>query len=369
MRGQDDQQLGVFSYVSPEQRIPHDHPIRQLRVMADEALRELKPRFSRLYAKSGRPSIAPERLLRALLLQVLYSVRSERMLMEQLDYSLLFRWFVGLNMDDPIWDVTVFTKNRQRLLAGNIADAFFAAVLKQARQRNLLSDEHFTVDGTLLEAWAGQKSFRHVDDDRQPPTTGTGEGSNPTVNFHREKRNNQTHCSTTDPDAMLSRKSRGSGAVLAYRGHLLTENRNGLVVSTLTTRAYGSAERDAALLMAEGLPGTHRVTLGADKGYDAHDFIAELRHMEITPHIAQNDTNRRSAVDERTTRHTGYQVSQRKRKLIEEVFGWMKSIGLLRKLRHRGLERVSWMFTFAAAAYNLVRIRNLIRSAPQRQCA
>jgi len=272
-------------------------------------------------------------------------------------------------MDDPIWDVTVFTKNRQRLLAGNIADAFFAAVLKQARQRNLLSDEHFTVDGTLLEAWAGQKSFRHVDDDRQPPTTGTGEGSNPTVNFHREKRNNQTHCSTTDPDAMLSRKSRGSGAVLAYRGHLLTENRNGLVVSTLTTRAYGSAERDAALLMAEGLPGTHRVTLGADKGYDAHDFIAELRHMEITPHIAQNDTNRRSAVDERTTRHTGYQVSQRKRKRIEEVFGWMKSIGLLRKLRHRGLERVSWMFTFAAAAYNLVRIRNLIRSAPQRQCA
>lgn len=369
MRGQDDQQLGVFSYVSPEQRIPHDHPIRLLRVMADEALRELKPRFSKLYAKSGRPSIAPEKLLRALLLQVLYSVRSERMLMEQLDYSLLFRWFVGLNMDDPIWDVTVFTKNRQRLLAGNIADAFFAAVLKQARQRNLLSDEHFTVDGTLLEAWAGQKSFRHVDDDRQPPTTGTGEGSNPTVNFHREKRSNQTHCSTTDPDAMLSRKSRGSGAVLAYRGHLLTENRNGLVVSTLTTRAYGSAERDAALLMAEGLPGTHRVTLGADKGYDAHDFIAELRHMEITPHIAQNDTNRRSAVDERTTRHAGYQVSQRKRKRIEEVFGWMKSIGLLRKLRHRGLERVSWMFTFAATAYNLVRIRNLIRSAPQRQCA
>jgi transposase len=201
--------------------------------MADEALRELKPRFNRLYAKTGRPSIAPEKLLRALLLQLLHSVRSERMLVEQLDYSLLFRWFVGLNMDDPIWDVTVFTKNRQRLLAGDIADAFFAAVLKQARQRNLLSDEHFTVDGTLLEAWAGQKSFRCVEDDQRPPTTGTGEGSNPTVNFHREKRSNQTHCSTTDPDAMLSRKSRGSGAVLAYRGHLLTENRNGLVVSTL----------------------------------------------------------------------------------------------------------------------------------------
>jgi transposase len=369
MRGQDEQQLGVFSYISPEQRIPHDHPLRQLRVMADEALRELKPRFNKLYAKTGRPSIAPEKLLRALLLQLLYSVRSERMLMEQLDYSLLFRWFVGLNMDDPIWDVTVFTKNRQRMLAGDIADAFFAAVLKQARQRNLLSDEHFTVDGTLLEAWAGQKSFRRVEGDQQPPTTETGEGSNPTVNFHREKRSNQTHCSTTDPDAMLSRKSRGSGAVLAYRGHLLTENRNGLVVSALTTRAYGSAERDAALLMAEGLPGTHRVTLGADKGYDTHDFIAELRHMEITPHVAQNDRNRRTAVDERTTRHAGYQVSQKKRKRIEEVFGWMKSVGLLRKLRHRGLERVGWMFTFAAAAYNLVRIRNLMRGAPEPQCA
>jgi IS5 family transposase len=209
------------------------------------------------------------------------------------------------------------------------------------------------------------KSFRRVDDDQQPPNTGTGEGSNPTLNFHGERRSNQTHCSTTDPDAMLSRKSRGSGAILAYRGHLLTENRNGLVVSTLTTRAYGSAERDAALRMAEALPGSNRVTLGADKGYDAHDFIAELRHMQITPHVAQNDTNRRSAVDQRTTRHAGYQLSQKKRKRIEEVFGWMKSIGLLRKLRHRGLERVGWMFTFAAAAYNLVRIRNLIRSAPQ----
>jgi IS5 family transposase len=276
---------------------------------------------------------------------------------------------VGLNLDDAVWDATVFTKNRQRLLDGDIADAFFAAVLKHARQRDLISDEHFTVDGTLLEAWAGQKSFRRVDDEHQPPAARTGGGSNPTVNFHREKRSNETHCSTTDPDVMLSRKSRGSGAVLAYRGHLLTENRNGLVVSTLTTRAYGSAERDAALLMAEALPGTHRVTLGGDKGYDAREFIAELRHMEITPHIAQNDTNRRSAVDERTTRHAGYQLSQKARKRIEEVFGWMKSIGLLRKLRHRGLERVGWMFTFTAAAYNLVRIRNLMRGAPPPQCA
>jgi transposase len=369
MRGDDKQQLGVFSYVSPEQRVPTDHPLRPVRAMAEEALRELRPRFNKLYAETGRPSIAPEKLLRALLLQVLYSVRSERMLMEQLDYNLLFRWFVGLNMDDAVWDATVFTKNRQRLLAGDIAEAFFEAVLRQARQRDLLSDEHFTVDGTLLEAWAGQKSFRRVDDKQQPPAAGTGEGSNPTVNFHGEKRSNETHCSSTDSDAMLARKSRGTGAVLAYRGHLLTENRNGLVVSTLTTRAYGSAERDAALLMAESLPGRHRVTLGADKGYDARDFIAELRHMEITPHVAQNDTHRRSAVDERTTRHAGYQLSQKARKRIEEVFGWMKSIGLLRKVRHRGLERVGWMFTLTAAAYNLVRIRNLMRGAPQPNCA
>lgn len=369
MRGKDEQQLGVFSYVNAEQRVPEDHPLRPLRLMADEALRELQPRFRRLYAKTGRPSIAPEKLLRALLLQVLYSVRSERMLMEQLDYNLLFRWFVGLNMDDAIWDATVFTKNRKRLLEGDIADAFFAAVLKQARHHDLLSDEHFPVDGTLLEAWAGQKSFRRIDDNHQPPTAGTGEHSNPTVNFHGEKRSNETHYSTTDIDAMLTRKSRGTGAVLAYRGHLLTENRNGLVVSTLTTRAYGSAERHAALLMSESLPGTPRVTLGADKGYDAHEFIAELRHMGITPHVAQNNTNRRSAVDERTTRHSGYQLSQKKRKRIEEVFGWMKTIGLLRKVRHRGVERVGWMFTFTAAAYNLVRIRNLMRGAPQPQCA
>jgi transposase len=369
MRGDDEQQLDAFSYVSSEQRVPQDHPIRPIRAMADEALRELQRKFSKLYAKTGRPSIAPEKLLRALLLQVLYSVRSERMLMEQLNYNLLFRWFVGLNMDDAIWDATVFTKNRQRLLDGDIADAFFAAVLKQARQRALLSDEHFTVDGTLLEAWAGQKSFRCVDDDREPPASETGEGSNPTVNFHGERRSNQTHCSTTDPDAMLARKSRGTGAVLAYRGHLLAENRNGLVVATMTTRAYGSAERHAALLMAEALPGAHRVTLGADKGYDAHDFVAELRRMEITPHIAQNDTNRRSSVDDRTTRHAGYQLSQKKRKRIEEVFGWMKSVGLLRKVRHRGLERVGWIFTFTAAAYNLVRIRNLMRGTPQPRSA
>ena len=301
---------------------------------------------------------------------MLYSVRSERMLMEQLNYNLLFRWFVGLNMDDAIWDATVFSKNRQRLLAGDVAEAFFEAVLKQARQRDLLSDEHFTVDGTLLEAWAGQKSFRRRDDDPRPPVASGAEGgSNPTVNFHGEKRRNDTHSSTTDPDAMQARKSRGNAAVLAYRGHLLTENRNGLVVATRTTQAYGAAERDAALLMAEDIPGNGRVTLGADKGYDVHDFVAELRHMNITPHVAQNDTNRRRAIDQRTTHHGGYRVSQRKRKRIEEVFGWMKTVGLLRKLRHRGLEQVGWVFTFTAAAYNLVRIRNLIGGTPQPKCA
>jgi transposase len=371
MRGDDEQQLGVFSYVSPEQRVPQDHPLRPVRAMADEALHDLRPRFNQLYAKTGRPSIAPEKLLRALLLQVLYSVRSERMLMEQLDYNLLFRWFVGLNMDDAIWNATVFSKNRQRLLDGDIAEAFFDAVLRQARQRDLLSDEHFTVDGTLLEAWAGQKSFRRKDDDRQPPAAGSGEerGSNPTVNFHGERRSNETHDCTTDPDALLARKSRGNPAILSYRGHLLTENRNGLVVSTRTTQADGRAERDAALLMVEEIPGDHRVTLGADKGYDVHDFVAELRQMNITPHVAQNDTNRRSAIDRRTTQHEGYRISQRKRKRIEEVFGWMKTVGLLRKLRHRGLEQVGWVFTFTAAAYNLVRMRNLTRSFPQPTCA
>lgn len=362
--------MDVFSYVSPEQRIPQDHPLRPIRAMADEALRQLQPRFSKLYSATGRPSIAPEKLLRGLLLQVLYSVRSERMLMEQLDYNLLFRWFVGLNMDDAVWDATVFSKNRQRLLQGDIAEAFFAAVLEQARSRDLLSDEHFTVDGTLLEAWAGQKSFRRKEDGQPPPAPTSAErGSNPTVNFHREKRSNDTHRSTTDPDAMQARKSRGSAAVLAYRGHLLTENRNGLVIAALTTQAGGSAEREAALLMAEGIPGNGRVTLGADKGYDVHNFVGELRHMNVTPHVAQNNTSRRSAIDRRTTHHDGYRMSQKKRKRIEEVFGWMKSIGLLRKLRHRGLERVGWMFTFTAAVYNLVRIRNLVGSKPQSLCA
>src|SRR5712664_4677818 len=285
MRGKDEQQLDVFSYVSPEQRVPQDHPLRSLRALTDEALRDLQPRLNKLYAKTGRPSIAPEKLLRALLLQALYSVRSERLLMEQLDYNLLFRWFVGLNMDDSIWDVTVFTKNRERLLDGDIAEAFFQAVLKQAGERNLLSDEHFTVDGTLLEAWASLKSFQRKDAKNAVPPDDPG---NATVDFHREKRSNETHASKTDPDAKMARKGKGKEAKLSYNGNLLVENRNGLIINTEVFQANGTAERDAALVMLEQIPGNHRVTLGADKGYDTRDFVAVCRKLRVPPHVAQN---------------------------------------------------------------------------------
>jgi transposase len=362
MRGKDEQQLDVFSYISPEQRGPQDHPLRPLRAMTDEALQQLRPRFNSLYAETGRPSIAPEKLLRALLLQALYSVRSERMLMEQLDYNLLFRWFVGLNMDDPIWDVTVFTKNRERLLDGDIAEAFFQAVLKQARQRSLLSDEHFSVDGTLLEAWASLKSFQRKDGQAMAPPDDPG---NATVDFHGETRSNDTHQSTTDPDAKLARKGKGKEAKLSYNGNLLVENGNGLIVNTEVFEANGTAERDAALVMLEQIPGTKQVTVGGDKGYDTADFVAECRNLKVTPHVAQNLKRAGgSAIDVRTTRHAGYAISQRKRKRIEECFGWLKTIALLRKVRHRGILRVGWVFTFAAAAYNLVRMRNLAIQAP-----
>jgi len=352
----------MFSYISAEQRVPENHPLRPLRKMVDEALAEMSPRFTRLYAKRGRPSIPPEKLLRALLLQVFYTIRSERALMEQLDYNLLYRWFVGLNMDDAMWDVTVFTKNRERLLKGNIAQVFFHKVVEQARAQDLLSDEHFTVDGTLIEAWAGQKSFQRKDAPPPPPEDG---GSNPTVNFHGEKRSNQTHQSTSDPEAMLFKKSRGSESKLSYLGHVLMENRNGLVVDTRLTRATGTAERDAALEMAARIPGgTRRVTLGGDKNYDTRDFVDKLREAAVTPHVAQNQhERRRSAIDQRTTQHPGYAISQKKRKRVEEIFGWIKTIGGLRKTKHRGKDRVGWMFTFAAAAYNLVRMRNLAKAA------
>lgn len=353
----------MFSYVSPEQRVPADHPLRPVRSMVDTALKALSLNFDGLYSAIGRPSIAPEKLLRALLLQILYSIRSERLLMEQLDYNLLFRWFVGMNMDEPVWDATVYSKNRERLLAGDIAEGFFAEVLEQAREAELLSDEHFSVDGTLIEAWASQKSFRRKDEDSTQPPDDAG---NPTVNFHSHKRSNETHQSTTDPDARLARKAGGQEAKLSYCGNVMIENRNGLVLDTELLQANGTAERDAALLMVEAIPGSQRVTVAADKGYDTRDFVAELRQMNVTPQVAQNEKRAGgSAIDGRTVRHSGYAVSQRKRKRIEEVFGWLKTVALLRKTRHRGVFRVGWVFTFAAAAYNLVRMRKLLTTAVQ----
>ena len=352
----------MFSYLSPEERVPEKHPLRRIRWIVDDALKALSPTFSQLYSAFGRPSIPPEKLLRALLLQVLYTVRSERMLMEQLEYNLLFRWFVGLNMDEAVWVPTVFTKNRDRLWEGDIAEKFFQAVLTQARVVDLISDEHFTVDGTLIEAWASHKSFQRKDQPTPPPD----DPGNPTVNFHGETRSNDTHESTTDPDARLARKSGGHESKLAYCGNVMIENRNGLVVDTELLQCNGTVERDAAMLMAERVEGTERITVGADKAYDTKDFVSEMRGMNITPHVTQN-TKRPggSAIDGRTTRHEGYQVSQRKRKRIEEVFGWMKTVGTLRKTRHRGLQTVRWVFTFTAAAYNLVRMRNLMSPAVQ----
>ena len=346
----------MFSYLSPEQRVPVAHPLRRVREITDRLLVELSELFDQMYSTMGRPSIAPEKLLRALLLQVLYTVRSERMLIEQLDYNLLFRWFVGLNMDDAVWDVTVFTKNRDRLLKAEVARKFFDLVVEEARGLDLMSDEHFTVDGTLLEACAGLKSFKSKDGAETAPPDDPG---NPTVNFHGESRRNETHQSTTDPEALLARKGGGKEAKLSYCGNVLMENRNGLVADVETMQADGTAERDAAVVMIASLPGDDRVTVAADKGYDTKGFVADARALNATPHVAQK---KHSAVDGRTTRHESYRISQQKRKRVEEIFGWMKTIGGMRKLRHRGLELVGWMFTFAAAAYNLVRIRNLTKS-------
>jgi transposase len=357
MRGADHQQSGMFSYISAEKRVPEDHPLRAIRAMVDAALRNMGPQFDAMYAKIGRPSIAPEKLLRALLLQVLYTVRSERMLMEQLSYNLLFRWFVGMNIDDPVWDVTVFTKNRERLLAAGVANTLFAEVLAQASSRALLSSEHFTVDGTLIEAWASHKSFKRKDgSDQQPPD----DPGNPTVDFHGERRSNATHQSTTDPDARLARKGKGKEAKLSYAGHVLMENRNGLAVNAFVNLAEGRAEVEAAVAMVEEIPGQHHVTLGGDKNYDTKEFVQEMRDHQVTPHVACKPT---TIIDARTTRHPGYAISQQKRKRVEEIFGWLKTVGGLRKTRHRGLERVGWMFTFALAAYNLVRMRNLVAAA------
>src|SRR5712672_1123333 len=343
MRGTDQQQGHVFSYISPEQRVRKDHPLRPIRVMVDKVLKELSPEFNKMYSKVGRPSIPPEQLLRALLLQMLYSVRSERLLIEEIDYNILFRWFVGLNLDDAVWDATVFTKNRDRLLEAEVAKEFLALVVEQARGQGWASDEHFTVDGRS----------------EGPPD----DPGNPTVNYRGEKRSNETHESKSDPQAQMARKGPGKEAKLGYSGNLLVENRNGLIVSSRVWEATGTAERYAALEMLQELPGSGRVTVGGDKGFDTADFVRECRNIGVTPHVAQNLGRRGgSAIDSRTTRQGGYAISQKKRKRIEECFGWLKTIALLRKVRHRGTLKVDWIFTFACAAYNLVRMRNLMRS-------
>ena len=352
MRGDDARASHLFSYLSPEQRVPADHPLRAIRAMTDQALRRLSRRFEALYASTGRPSVPPEQLLRALLLQVLYSIRSERLLMEQLQYNLLFRWFVGLDIDDAVWTPTTFTKNRDRLLDGDIARAFFEDIVVQAREQSLLSNEHFTVDGTLLEACAGQKSFQRKNRRCQRPD----DPGNPTANFRGERRSNQTHCSTTEPDSRLFKKAKGHEAKLAYLGEVLMENRHGLVVDACVVPATGTGERDAALSLVASLP-PRRITLAGDRGYDTRGFIEMLRQLEVTPHIAC--TARSPSLDRRTTRHAAYAISQRARKRIEEIFGWMKTVGGLRKLRHCGGARVNWQFLFVAAVYNLVRLRTL----------
>ena len=337
-----------------------DHPLRPIRTMVDKVLQELSPQFNRMYSKVGRPSIPPEQLLRALLLQMLYSVRSERLLTEEIDYNILFRWFVGLNLDDEVWDATVFTKNRNRLLEAEVAKDFLALVVEQAREQGWASDEHFSVDGSLLEAWASAKSFQRKNQKGSPPPEDPG---NPTVDYRGEQRSNETHESKSDPEALLARKGAGKEAKLSYSGNLLVENRNGLIVSSRVWEATGIAERYAALEMLQELPGIGRVTVGGDKGFDTADFVRECRNLSVTPHVAQNSGRRGgSAIDGRTAGHAGYAISQKKRKRIEECFGWLKTIALLRKVRHRGTLKVDWVFTFACAAYNLVRMRNLMRS-------
>jgi transposase len=362
LRKADSKQKVLFSYKSIEDRIPQDHPIRPLKRRVDDALDKLTKDFDQLYSKTGRPSIPPEQLLRALLLQVFFSIRSERQLVEQLDYNLLFRWFVGLNPDDPIWDHSTFTKNRDRLMEGEICQRFFKEVLEIAKKEGLVSDDHFTVDGTIIEAWASHKSFLPKDESGKDDddAKGGGAGKNPDVDYQGQKRKNDTHESKTDPDARLYRKGRRVGAQMCYLGHALMENRNGLVIDSRVTHAVGKAEEQAAESMASAIKGTRRVTLGGDKGYDSDDLLNKLRRMDVTPHIAKNDHDRRtSSIDQRTLRHEGYFVSQKKRKLVEQIFGWAKTVGCLRKVKHRGLDLVQSITALNLAAYNLIRIRNL----------
>lgn len=363
MRGENQSTQAMFCYVSPETMVPKDHPLRSLKVMVDAALKELSVHFDAIYSHTGRPSIPPEKLLKASLLQAFFTIRSERQLVEQIGYNLLFRWFLDMALDEKPWDATVFSKNRDRLLKAEISAHFFAAVLAQARREQLLSSEHFTVDGTLLEAWASIKSFRPKDGPPEGPV-----GRNEERDFKGQKLSNATHASVTDPEAKLYRKSSRQGADLYYMGHALMENRNGLVVEATVTQANGTAEREAALAMVKKVVQKkgkkQRITLGADKGYDAQDFVDELQKIQVTPHVAQNNTNRASAIDGRTTRHPGYAVSLRIRKRVEEIFGWMKTVGNYRSPKYRGVDRVGWHFTLVAAAYNLVRMRNILALSP-----
>lgn len=363
MRGTDKRSGELFSYVDMEKRVRPDHPLRAIREMANGALALLSGDFATLYSGLGRPSIAPELLLRAMLLQAFYSIRSERQLMDRLEFDLLFRWFVGLGVDDPVWDHSTFSKNRDRLLEGDIAAKFLAAVLSRPRVKRLLSSEHFSVDGTLIEAWASMKSFKPKGSGKDD---GSGDGGrNAPADFRGEKRSNETHESATDPDARLYRKGPGMEAKLCFIGHGLMENRSGLIVDTRLTRVSGHAERLAALDMIEPLADRPKaITLGADRGYDAADFVEELRTLNVRPHVAQNTSRRRSAIDGRTTRHPGYAASQRIRKRIEEAFGWIKTVAGMRKTKLRGLDRVDWAFAFTAAAYNLVRLPKLLEDVP-----
>jgi transposase len=360
MRGLDARSGELFSYVDLEKRVPARHPLRLVRDVVNEVLAALDSDFAKAYADSGRPSIAPERLLRSLLLQAFYTIRSERQLMEQLDYNLLYRWFVGLGVDDPVWVPTVFTKNRDRLLEADVARKFLAELMNHNKLRGLLSDEHFSVDGTQIAAWASMKSFKPKDGSGDP----LGPGRNGERDFHGEKRSNATHSSSTDPEAQLFRKGRGKEAKLSFMGHALMENRNGLIVAATLTKATGTAERQAAEdMIVRHSPGSRRITLGADKGYDAAAFVADMRALNVTPHIAQNVSGRRSAVDARTTRHPGYAVSQQKRKRIEEPFGWGKTIGGLARPMLRGVKRLAFKFILTMAGYNLIRLPKLIGAA------
>ena len=359
MRGRDEQSGELFSYIDLDQRVRSDHPLRAIRSLVNAALAGMERDLAALYAPIGRPSIPPEKLLRAMLLRAFYSIRSERQLMERLEYDLLFRWFVGIGVDDAAWDHSSFSKNRDRLLDGDIAAKFLSAVLSQPRVKQLLSSDHFSVDGTLIEAWASMKSFKPSDGSGEEPPPGGGR--NVEADFHGRKRSNETHRSTTDPEARLYKKGPGKEAKLCFIGHGLMENRSGLLVDACLSQADGHAERVAALHMIEPHADRPRpITLGADKGFDAADFINELRSMNVTPHVAQNTSNRRSAIDRRTTRHCGYGISQRIRKRIEEAFGWIKMVAGQEKTKFRGVDRVGWAFTFAAAAYNLIRLPKLL---------